>query len=188
MKDVARPRIHAHSREQLALLRAIAAILKRAKVRFWLRGGWALDFTLGRVTRLHGDIDLATWKRNRGLVQRLFTAHGLRTTRETASNVWFQRNGVEVAVDFIVKAEDDTIKVAGFERGEPLFVDDSPLKGPPRVLDGIVCRVFSVEGLIRQIEMTPAWLGRPPREKDIASLAALKQLRRENDGTNPSVG
>ncbi|NQX62193.1 nucleotidyltransferase domain-containing protein [Paenibacillus qinlingensis] len=30
-----------------------------------MRGGWAIDFLLGRVTRLHKDLDLVTWVRHR---------------------------------------------------------------------------------------------------------------------------
>ena len=32
-----------------------------ASVEFWLRGGWAVDFFLGRITREHEDIDLFVW-------------------------------------------------------------------------------------------------------------------------------
>ncbi|MFF2458960.1 nucleotidyltransferase domain-containing protein [Peribacillus simplex] len=27
----------------------------------WLRGGWVMDFLLGKITRSHSDIDLVTW-------------------------------------------------------------------------------------------------------------------------------
>ncbi|MFD1176501.1 nucleotidyltransferase domain-containing protein [Paenibacillus puldeungensis] len=30
-----------------------------------MRGGWAIDFLLGKVTRPHDDIDLITWIQNR---------------------------------------------------------------------------------------------------------------------------
>jgi hypothetical protein len=45
------------ARTQLDVLREIVQILTYLRVRFWLRGGWALDFLQGAVTRPHADID-----------------------------------------------------------------------------------------------------------------------------------
>ena len=38
-------------------LRAIDDIVRAVGVGLWLRGGWAMDFFLGEVTRPHRDID-----------------------------------------------------------------------------------------------------------------------------------
>lgn len=43
---------------QLKLLSEISAICATIECRLWLRGGWAIDFLLGKVTRPHEDIDL----------------------------------------------------------------------------------------------------------------------------------
>ncbi|MCM3390153.1 hypothetical protein M3649_18825 [Ureibacillus chungkukjangi] len=43
----------------------ISTISKRIGIVFWLRGGWAIDFLLGKVTRRHEDIDLITCIQNR---------------------------------------------------------------------------------------------------------------------------
>ena len=45
---------------QLRLIAEIEGVLRSARIRFWLRGGWALDFLIGRITRQHSDIDLVT--------------------------------------------------------------------------------------------------------------------------------
>jgi hypothetical protein len=42
---------------QLAVFVELNAVLASAGVRFWLRGGWAVDFLLGAVTRSHADVD-----------------------------------------------------------------------------------------------------------------------------------
>ncbi len=47
---------------QLRVIREIAELFGAAHIRFWLRGGWALDFLLGEITRPHGDIDPVTWR------------------------------------------------------------------------------------------------------------------------------
>lgn len=43
---------------QLALIEEMTRALDAADVPFWLRGGWALDFLVGRITRDHADIDV----------------------------------------------------------------------------------------------------------------------------------
>jgi Aminoglycoside-2''-adenylyltransferase len=45
----------------LALIREFARIAASLDVAFWLRGGWAMDFFLGRVTRPHEDVDVFVW-------------------------------------------------------------------------------------------------------------------------------
>ena len=47
---------------QLGLIREIHGALTARSIPHWLGGGWALDFLLGEVTRVHGDVDWAIWK------------------------------------------------------------------------------------------------------------------------------
>lgn len=46
---------------QLRLISETLAIAESLDVEVWLRGGWAMDFFLGGVTRDHEDIDWFTW-------------------------------------------------------------------------------------------------------------------------------
>ncbi len=43
---------------QLELIEEFALLAADAGIECWLRGGWALDFLVGRITRSHEDIDL----------------------------------------------------------------------------------------------------------------------------------
>jgi hypothetical protein len=45
--------------EQLSVLRDVTGLLRSRTFDHWLFGGWAVDFYVGKVTRPHGDIDLA---------------------------------------------------------------------------------------------------------------------------------
>jgi hypothetical protein len=63
-------------RVQLELLSEISLVLPRARISFWLRGGWALDFLLGQITRVHADIDLVAWRRHAGRIHSLLTSVG----------------------------------------------------------------------------------------------------------------
>jgi hypothetical protein len=46
---------------QLAVIREVASICNSAAIAYWVRGGWAVDFFFGRITREHEDIDLFAW-------------------------------------------------------------------------------------------------------------------------------
>ncbi len=157
---------------QLSLLREIDGILRGARIRYWLRGGWALDFILGKVTREHGDIDLVAWKRNEARIARLFQDHGFRMTPQSAS-VDFEKKGVEANVLFLEKGP-GVVYTAGF-RNEPRWSDDV-LHGPVRELAGLHCRTISPQGLLEEKQKTPAWLGRPARERDIEAAQLLEQI------------
>ncbi|OIJ90781.1 hypothetical protein BIV25_31360 [Streptomyces sp. MUSC 14] len=49
---------------QLALIAQTPAASRRQGIPLRLRGGWAVDFFLGEVTREHGDIDRFAWTRD----------------------------------------------------------------------------------------------------------------------------
>jgi hypothetical protein len=47
--------------EQLAALAELCSLLERNGIAYWLFGGWAVDFHVGRITRPHTDLDVAVW-------------------------------------------------------------------------------------------------------------------------------
>ena len=49
---------------QLQLIADVRATCQSIGAPVWLRGGWAMDFFLGRVTRDHADIDWFAWAGN----------------------------------------------------------------------------------------------------------------------------
>ena len=53
---------------QFRLLAEIARTLDEAGIAFWLRGGWALDFLVGRIRHDHADIDLVAWLADRDAI------------------------------------------------------------------------------------------------------------------------
>ena len=160
------------NRRQLTLLREVDEFLRAAKIRYWLRGGWALDFIIGDVTRVHGDIDLVTWKRHEARIRRLFEDRGFSATPRSVS-VDFEKDRVEVNVLFIEKGP-NVVYTAGF-RDDPRWSEDV-LADPPRQFAGLRCRTISPKGLLEEKEKTPSWLGRPLRQKDIEAMELLRSL------------
>ena len=45
------------TQQQLSAIADLLAVARELGASVWLRGGWAMDFFLGRVTREHLDID-----------------------------------------------------------------------------------------------------------------------------------
>lgn len=52
---------HERAGRQLQLISDVLAMASENAVEVWLRGGWAMDFFLGRVTRDHADVDWFAW-------------------------------------------------------------------------------------------------------------------------------
>ena len=64
------------SARQLELVGRLHELLEGRGIDAWLFGGWAVDFHAGRVTREHGDIDLAVWRIDFGRVDGLLRQEG----------------------------------------------------------------------------------------------------------------
>ena len=66
----------AEAGRQLAAIGALHDRFERQGIEYWLFGGWAVDFHVGRVTRPHADVDVAVWQRNFVDVDRLLRGAG----------------------------------------------------------------------------------------------------------------
>jgi len=155
--------------EQLPTIERWRVALSAADVRFWLRGGWAIDFLIGRVTRTHEDVDAVTWQRHRRRLREALTAAGFRVVRETEKQVDFEERGVDVTFVFLTR--DGEGRIVTHAIPEWTWRPDAL---PPawRELDGVACRVVSARQLLKEKEGDP----RPRRPKDAESIAALRRL------------
>src|SRR3954447_5121024 len=63
---------------QLAAIETVSAILEREHLDYWLFGGWAVDFCVGRMTRDHGDIDFIVWRKDRQAMDAALASTGWR--------------------------------------------------------------------------------------------------------------
>ena len=89
--------------EQLATIERLRVVLSAAGIRFWLRGGWAVDFPVGSVTRAHEDIDAVAWQRHRRRLREALAATGFRVVRETEKQIDFEERGVDVTFAFLTR-------------------------------------------------------------------------------------
>jgi hypothetical protein len=75
------------ARQQLAAFAQTHELLTRSGVDYWLFGGWAVDFHVGSITRVHDDIDVAVWLDDHDRIARLLEAVGWNHARSRTKTV-----------------------------------------------------------------------------------------------------
>src|ERR1700733_8683779 len=90
---------------QLAALADIDQHLQRQHIDYWLFGGWAVDFHVGRITRAHGDLDIAVWWDDRDRVAAALTSSNWTHRSDSAEDGYtsYDRDGVRLEVAFIAR-------------------------------------------------------------------------------------
>ena len=97
---------------RLALLGELEALHATARIRAWLRAGWAPDFLLGAVTRPPVGVDLVAGARRRG--RRAGARAGLRVLRTVPDP---ERVKTTFTYDLLLTREDhERVQQAGGER------------------------------------------------------------------------
>lgn len=142
-----------------------------AGVEYWLFGGWAVDYHAGQVTRPHDDIDFVIWSRDHEAVIEMLHAVDFSPLRPPLAYV---RNGVELEITLIERAQDGAIVTPGFEDwpwDAGTFGDDF------RTLNGYAVRVVSVAGLVAVKTGWEAHFGEAPRPQDLADAQTLQRLQ-----------
>jgi hypothetical protein len=168
---------------QFALIREFASICTAASIEFWLRGGWAMDFFLGRITREHEDVDLFVWGKDAPrLMERLqqagFEEQG-GPPPEAQRNV--AKDGEELHLALLATSEQGQIVVAGGPwAGAPW--PDGMLIGPPGRLSDLVCPIVNPQVQIEIKEKFGEWRpDLPLREKHQADIARLRTALSRSD-------
>jgi dihydrofolate reductase len=101
-----------HSSErQLAALAAVDGLFEKAGLRYWLFGGWAVDFYAGSITRPHSDVDIAVWLDDHPRIAALLDGDGWRHAPEPDEDggTGYERAGVRLELTFLVRDEDGRV-------------------------------------------------------------------------------
>ena len=158
---------------QFDLIRDLDLLLGKAQIDYWLRGGWALDFLQGEITRSHSDIDLAAWKRDAGRLRACLDAAGYKFERDLGVQMDFTKAGQELSVVFI--AFDAAGRVYTPDVADWIW-HETALGYPPCQLSDLSCRVLSPQHLLAEKLGYEQGTGRPLRPKDQQSIVILQQL------------
>jgi hypothetical protein len=143
---------------------------------YWLRGGWAIDFLLGEVTRPHEDIDVVTWIQHRERLEATLEQAGYEriAVREQFRNRQsdFQKNGVEITFGYIIHSSDGSIIMN--ELPEWIWRPES-LLSERFTLHGISAHVLHPTQLLEEKEVYEQ-IGHTPRLKDVKSKEVLRKI------------
>jgi hypothetical protein len=165
---------------QLAAIGDVLRITAAAGIAVWLRGGWAMDFHLGELTRPHTDVDWYCWRRDADRVSVLLGAEGWRVDPRLPAEQQLDLIRADVELSFAYLDRDAAGRVVvggGPWTGTPL--PDGMLDAPPGRLGPLSAPVISAAAQIEFKEMYPVWMPhRPRRAKDATDLARLRAARR----------
>jgi hypothetical protein len=161
---------------QLRLIAEVVDVAHRLGIPVWLRGGWAMDFYLGRVTREHRDID---WFVDVDAAELLVAA------LEACGFVMVPGVPTGVQLDLVKEGEDLSFALVGRDAGGRGVVPAGPYAGerwPVGMLGERIGRIGEQMAPViepaAQVEikaMMPVWVpGRPRRAKDLADIAILE--------------
>lgn len=160
---------------QIDLIRRLVHGMTGSGIRFWLSGGWAVDFHLGRLTRPHSDIDFvvdlddkeALWD----LLEREGAAHT--GTDEAGGVETFVLDDLQVEVTYVLTGEKGRWFTPGYEAWP---WPEGSLPDGNVTLAGISARAVSVAGLLDMKESWEENLGEKPRPHDVADIEALRSM------------
>ena len=165
---------------QLKVLDEISKISETNGIEYWLRGGWAIDFLLGKVTRLHDDIDLITWIQYRAQLEEELIKAGYEKVpvkeefRDRQSD--FPKGIVDVTFVYIFRSDDGKLMLNGLP--EWVWRSDSLLPNKYS-LNQISTRALHPKQLLEEKEVYEQ-IGRRIREKDSESMKILHQIIDQN--------
>ncbi|MFB6617852.1 nucleotidyltransferase domain-containing protein [Streptomyces sp. NPDC085524] len=161
----------AREERQLAMIEEVLAL----GVEVWLRGGWAMDFWLGEITRPHEDVDWFAWSRDADRLTQLLTARGYGVLRADDQQLDLVRDGEELSFALVARDADGRVVVAGGPWAGTAWPEGMLSSPEPGRLRGLACPVVSPEAQIEIKRMMPVWVpGRPRRRKDTEDAARLE--------------
>ena len=133
---------------QLATLADLDDRLEFHQIPYWLFGGWAVDFHVGRVTRAHTDLDIAVWSDDRERTAALLARHEWvhRPDADEDGYTCYEHDGIRLEVAFVARDDNGNVYTPlanGRAEWPPAAFGDDV-----RHLLGVRARVLAREALI----------------------------------------
>ncbi|MGW4891505.1 nucleotidyltransferase domain-containing protein [Kitasatospora sp. NPDC004240] len=174
------PADRARAARQLDLIAGTVDLAHRLGVPVWLRGGWAMDFLLGTLTRDHEDIDWFTPAATAPVLAEGLLALGHRALPGPPPDqqLDFLKDGLESGFALVDRDTAGRALVAGGPFAGVAW-PDGMLDGPPGRLGAIECPIVGAQAQIEIKRMMPVWDPRRPRRpKDAEDIARLEAFLR----------
>jgi catechol 2,3-dioxygenase-like lactoylglutathione lyase family enzyme len=165
---------------QLDLIEDTAAMAQRLGVPIWLRGGWAMDFFVGWVTRDHANIDWHAWIEDAPAITAALHADGHQalTGPPADEQLAVTKDGLDMSVAWLARTADGKVTMADGQYAGDAWPDEV-LDWPPGRIGPVQCPIISPHVQIECKRMWPTWVpDRHQRAMDAADLALLGQALR----------
>ncbi|CAG9609943.1 nucleotidyltransferase domain-containing protein [Pseudoneobacillus rhizosphaerae] len=162
-----------NTQSQLNMLREINDICTSLGATIWLRGGWAIDFLLGRVTRSHSDLDLVSMIQHRNELENALVNAGFQQIPVTEFQTDFLKDGVDISFVFVERSNEGRIFAYSIPDWE--WRTDS-LQSQKYQLQGVSANVLNPQMLLEEKLVYEEGTGRKPRPKDIESIKILQGI------------
>jgi hypothetical protein len=178
------------ARRQLGLIADTVAMSQKLDAHVWLRGGWAMDFFLGQVTRDHVDIDWDAWIDDAPVIAAALKADGYEevTGPPPDQQLDVVKDGLEMSFAWMARNHDGKVTVAGGEYAGDLW-PDGMLDWPPGRIGPVVCPIISPHVQIECKEMWTTWVpGSRRRPKDVPDIARLRRALQPAAGGELAAG
>jgi hypothetical protein len=162
---------------QLLTIGWLQALFAEHGIDYWLFGGWAVDFHVGRVTREHADIDVAVWRADLDRIRMLLEAEGWDHAPEPGEDGYtgYERGDIRLELALLASDENGVVYTPLMEgRGEWPAGSFGDTRAE---VDGVWARVVELASLIEDKS--------GPRDdptalaKDRADVARLTSLRQQ---------
>ncbi|MEU1403909.1 aminoglycoside adenylyltransferase [Streptomyces sp. NPDC005728] len=161
---------------QLVLIDEVLGAARDDGITLWLRGGWAMDFFLGEVTREHGDIDWFAWAWDAPRLAEVLTRLGHRPVPGPPADLQLDvvKDGLDGSFTLLDRDTQGRITVAGGPwAGTPW--PDGLLDAEPGRIGVLEAPIVSPRAQIEIKRMMPVWdPSRPRRAKDAEDVARLE--------------
>ena len=161
---------------QLSALAEVSKSLQKASIDYWLFGGWAVDFYVGAVTRLHDDVDIVVWFVDVPQIANLLLINGWHhaPSEDEDGGTGFERGGIRLELTYLVRGDDGLASIP-LRSGAVVWPGEDALVDDVGELFGVRSRLIGFESLLHG-KSTP----RDDLEdaaKDRADFAHLSRLR-----------
>ena len=160
--------------EQLTAIASLARALDQKAIDYWLFGGWAVDFWVGRVTREHDDVDIAAWRTDYDAIATALQAAGWRHTPVPDEVVGTRYQWGTAQVEFTFMTTDSDGRVLIPLRDHPVVWSAEPLGQQRLELGGANSRIIPL-ALLKAGKSSPRE-GSAEAAKDRSDAQALNDL------------
>jgi len=152
---------------QLGLIEDTIEMSQRLGVRTWLRGGWAMDFFLGWLTRDHINVDWHAWIADAPAITAALHADGYRTLSgpPPEQQLDVAKDGLDMSFTWLTRSAEGKVTVAGGQFGGEAW-PDGMLDRPPGTIGPVQCPIISPRVQIECKDKWSTWVPGSPSARE----------------------